>query len=183
MIRDISVPHKELRALKKVFVRQANSEDHLHFGMDDANFGLVSKNIPHCYVAITEEDVPCFRQWLIGAKENEKIKEFWGDSYPTLNEDEALIENAFTIPKFRGIGIMPYAMNLIAIKAMDFGAKIVITFTPEDNVNSLRACHYAGFRPYILRTEKWFLFRKTTTFRDIPEDLLDYYNKILGNRK
>ncbi len=182
MKRDLTIPIRPVRSLKKIRIEVAKPEHHIHFEMDHQNFGIVKHNIPNCYVAVTEDGVPCFRQWLISSSQNEKIREFWGDSYPELAANEALIENAFTLPKYRGFGVMPHAMDLVAQKAEEFGAQFVLTFSPEDNVNSIKACHYAGFRPYIMRTENWFLFRKKVTFSDLPDDMIEFFKKITLSR-
>ena len=73
---------------------------------------------------------------------------------------------------------MPSAMSKIAEKAKDFGADSVITFTPIENTNSLRGCHFAGFTPYSLRIERWFFFLKSVEFVDLPQDVQEYYNKL-----
>jgi GNAT superfamily N-acetyltransferase len=181
--RDLKTTINPVRTFKKVDVVLATPEHHQHFWMDNFNNGIVERDIPSCYVALTEDNEPCFRQWLIAAKYNDAIIDFWGHSYPYLKEDESLIENAFTIPKYRGFGIMPYVMDKVAQKAREYGARYVICFTPAENKNSLRANHYAGFRPYILRTEKWFLFRKKIEFSEIPAELMEEYNTLTSRIK
>ena len=148
--------------------------------MDLQNNGLIEKQIPNCYVATNTEDIPCYRQWLMGPKQNIKIQEFWGKAFPVLKEDEALVESIFTIPTFRGKRIMPAAMARIAEKGNDLGIRWVITFVAIDNIPSLKGCHRAGFLPYVLRTEKWLLFKRTITFENVPKELMAIYSINVG---
>ena len=181
--RDLNLVFKNPDSLIDISVRPFRAEDKAHFTMDLQNDGLIEKNIEHCYVAINKEDIPCYRQWLMGPDQNMKIQEFWGKTFPTLNEDEALLESAFTIPAFRGKRVMPAAMARIAEKGNELGVRWVITFVGIDNVPSLKGCHRSGFYPYILRKEKWFMFNKTVTFENIPKELMDNYSKNINVTK
>ncbi len=66
-------------------------------------------------------------------------------------------------------------MARIAEKGSEIGARWIITFVSTDNIPSLKGCMRSGFHPYILRTERWFLFNRTVKFTEIPEDLMDLY--------
>lgn len=101
------------------------------------------------YVAIDERDgLPCYAQWLLGARRNDVIASLSG--FPQLAADEALLENAYTPPSHRGLGIMSAAMAAIAERASDIGARYVITLVGIDNVASLKGCHRSGFAPYMV---------------------------------
>jgi len=126
-------------------------------------------NIPTCYVAVTTDNTPAYMQWLMGSQQNESIQIFFNKTFPILKPDEALLENALTLAEFRGKGLMPAAMARIAERAVEVGARWVITFVGEDNIASLKGCKRAGFYPYMLRAERWFLFRRTLTFALLPE--------------
>ena len=181
--RDLNLVFNNPNALIDITIRPFRDEDQDYFTMDLQNDGLIERKIPNCYVAANTEDVPCYRQWLIGPKQNIKIKEFWGKAFPVLKEDEALLESAFTIPAFRGKRIMPAAMARIAEKGNDLGIRWVITFVGTDNIPSLKGCQRSGFYPYILRKEKWFMFKKTLNFENIPKELMDAYSKnIMGTK-
>lgn len=102
-----------------------------------------------CYVAIDQRDgKPCYMQWLIGCTDNQFIRSMGG--FPQLRDDEALLENAYTPAKYRGLGIMSAAMALIAERADDLGANYVLTFVDQKNQASLKGCARAGFHPYLL---------------------------------
>lgn len=144
---------------------------------------LIESELSTCYVAVTESDEPCYMQFLIGAKHNRLIKERFGPLFPKLDKDEALIEAAYMRPSFRGKHIMPAAMGRIAQKAQELGARWVITFVHTENIPSLKGCKRAGFFPYILREERWFLFRQYVSFHEIPPEIRAKYYRTTASPK
>ena len=70
--------------------------------------------IKQCYVAVDENDQPCYMQWLIGPDENQKVQSLFKGGFPVLDKKECLLEGAYTHEAFRGKGIMPEAMSKIA---------------------------------------------------------------------
>lgn len=115
-------------------------------------------DIPTPYVAIDEATgTPCYMQWLMGADQNRKIQaRHWG--FPILARNEALLENAYTPPAYRGKHIMAEAMYLIAERARDFGADYAMTFVAGDNIPSLKGCKRAGFNIYLVHERRDFGF-------------------------
>lgn len=102
-----------------------------------------------CFVAVDQRDgMACYMQWLFGAAENQFVRRMGG--FPELGKQEALLENAYTPAKYRGLGIMSAAMALIAERAEDLGAKDVLTFVDLNNIASLKGCQRAGFFPHLL---------------------------------
>jgi hypothetical protein len=128
----------------------------------DANFGT-------CFVAVTEDDKPCYMQWLFTSQDNEKIRSYFSGLFPELARDEALLEGAFTPEAFRGKRIMQTAMAHIAEKGAGLGARFVITFVGFDNIASLKGCARAGFFPYVRRSQIWRFFRCRTVFGPYEE--------------
>ncbi|CAH8282103.1 hypothetical protein EV196_11072 [Mariniflexile fucanivorans] len=177
--RDLSEETIPPRSLISLSIRPYQISDGKYFLLDKNNYGLIEKNISTCYVAITNDGEPCFRQWLIDSSQNPKIYKFWGDSFPMLKNDEALLENAYTIPKNRGFGIMATATHLISEKGKEQGVKHIITFVDKKNVSALRSIVYSGYKPYTLRKEKWFLFIKKVSFEEIPDELAIFLNKFV----
>lgn len=175
--RDLHKPHAKPRALIDLSVRLATESDADYFTMDNSNNGLIDP-IPECYVATTKDGTPCFRLWMIESKNYFMLNDIWPNTFPELKDDEVILESAFTIPKYRGVGIQPIAVYLTSDKAKDFGANTAITFTSLDNINSLRSLDYAGFKPYIMRKEKYFLFKKSVVFEEISTEDMAFYNKI-----
>ena len=129
----------------------------------DAGFGT-------CFVAVTADGQPCYMQWLFSSRDNDRIQQYFGGTFPRLGSDEALLESAFTPEAFRGKRIMPAAMARIAEKAAGIGARSVITFVGVDNIASLKGCARAGFHPYAHCSQNWRFFRCRTIFRPYDGD-------------
>jgi len=64
---------------------------------------------------------------------------------------------------------MAAAMALVAERGREIGARYVITFVEQNNIASLKGCKRAGFSPYLLRHEKWFLFRRSLSLDKLPD--------------
>jgi len=168
--------------LLKLSFRHYKKEDAPYFDGDNTNDGLVDRNIDHCFVA-TKDNIPVYRVWLMGASQNKKIHDFWGSFFAPLNPNEVLVENSYTVPKYRGFGIMSYAVAKIAEKGLDVGADTAVMYTSSDHLVSLRAGDYAGFHPFKLRKIRWFLFNQKVTYGDITEDLMEHYRKVTKRRQ
>ncbi len=173
--RDLNIAFESPKALINITIRLSKSTDNNYFKQEHSNVGLTEENILNCYVAVNKNDTPCYRQWLIGYSQNSKIQSFFNNLFPILKEDEALLEGAFTLPNFRGKRIMPAAMSRISEKGVDIGARFIITFVNINNIPSLKGCKRSGFSPYILRKEKWFLFKRKITYITIPNELAQKY--------
>jgi GNAT superfamily N-acetyltransferase len=130
---------------------------------------MIEAKLPTCYVAVTEDDQPCYMQWLIGSSENDRIQEIFGDRFPRLAPNQMLLEGAFTLEEWRGKRIMAAAMARIAERAIDHGAQWVTTFVAVENVPSMKGCKRAGFYPYVERTGTWRLFRHRSAFAPLRE--------------
>lgn len=185
--RDLEVPLDTPKARIPISIRELETAD-LAILLPTDRVGLgrkdcieldtrgahVAADIPRCFVAVDERDgSPCYFQWLMGPDENGKIQSFFPPNwFPILAEDEALLENAYTPPHYRGNGIMSAAMAQIAERARGLGCRYVITFVASDNVPSLRGCAKAGFSPYIARTERSFAFGTIVKrhFAELPSD-------------
>jgi GNAT superfamily N-acetyltransferase len=128
---------------------------------------LLRSGLRVCYVAIAPDGKPCYMQWAIPSAENHRAQAVFGNLYPVLGPDEALLEGAYTPPSHRGKGIMSAAMTQVAERAGDFGARWVITFVDERNAASLKGCVRAGFAPYLKRHEKFRLFYRQIRFEPI----------------
>lgn len=173
--RDLSLKFAKPRSLISVSTREFQQGDEVYF-KERKNDGLINE-FQTCYVAVTKDGTPCFHLWLIDASQNEKLKKAWGNTFPTLSPDELLVENVYTVPKFRGMGIFPAVLHEIVDRSVDLGAKNLISFGEVSNVNMSRSFAYAGFEPFILRRKKWFFFKKSITFEGIPSDLMNEYYK------
>ena len=130
---------------------------------------LLQSGISTCFVAIGPDGTPCHLQWLITAKENAKVRAEFGNLFPALEPDQAMIEGAYTPERYQRLGVMAEATARVASHAPEFGARWVIGFTEEDSHPSLKAAKRAGFRPYLRRVESWRLFRHRITFIPLAE--------------
>ncbi len=130
---------------------------------------FLRENLPTCYVAVTEDNEPCFMQWLIAPTENDKIQAYFDGLYPPLKPNEALLEYGYTLDAYQRKGIMPYGLARIAEKAQDFGARWVMTYVEHQNIPSLKGCKRAGFVPYLELTRTRVLFWQQITHTPLPE--------------
>ena len=181
--RDLSVPFEAPAATIPISIRLMREDDVPHLiGTDDPalsgtgrlerlnRLNMIRAGFKACYVAVTDEDVPCYMQFLIGPDENDLLRTHFRGLYPTLTPEEALLEGAFTPEAFRGQRIMPCAMAQVATKAAEFDARWVITYVGTDNIASLKGCKRAGFVPFQEREERWRLFHQSVSFRPLPPD-------------
>ncbi|HET8666748.1 MAG TPA: GNAT family N-acetyltransferase [Terriglobales bacterium] len=180
LCRDLRTPFAVPAAKVVTHIRPLLRTDDLSFLNDDAEpaselltrvgqLRMLKADLPTCYVAVLPDGKIGYMQWLIGASENEKIMANFGEQFPSLQCTEALLEGAFTVPAYRGLGIMANAMAQIAERAINLGAHRVITFVGKENGASLKGCERAGFSPYVTRHESWRLFRRKINFVAIAE--------------
>lgn len=180
--RDLSEPFEAPSAKVALTIRQLRESDlSILLGMDTERISdrgayvrmqrrhFFREGIGQCWVAATEDDEPCYMQWLLPGSENAHIERYFHGGFPRLAADEAMLEYAFTPEAHQGKGIMPAAMARIAEKAADFGAQRVITFVDRENVPALKGCQRSGFRPYLVRHDRWRLLRRRVTFQPLPE--------------
>jgi hypothetical protein len=178
--RDLTIPFSGPSAKIPFVVRPLSSSDDLAT-LDPRQPGISSEEmfwrlaqqrllqsgLQTCYVAIGPDGKPCFMQWVILPSDNDRLRGTFGNLYPTLAPDEALLEGAFTPDTSRGLGVMSAAMAQIAERAAEGGARWVITFVDENNVASVKGCLRAGFAPYLKRQEKFRLFRRQVAFASL----------------
>jgi RimJ/RimL family protein N-acetyltransferase len=179
LCRDVSVPFAAPPAKVPVTVRPVRPDDDLSFIADVPELpaqaaeerayqrSMLNADIPTCWIAVDSDGTACYMQWLISARDNPRIQEWWRGLMPELRPDEALLEGAYTADSHRGKGIMAHAMALIAEQARDIGAQKVITFVSKDNIASLKGCERAGFAPHLDRRESWTLFRRRVRFQPL----------------
>ena len=179
--RDLTVPFAAPPAKMELTVRPLAPQDDLSFLDIDPGLPsdvtvarldqrrLVAAQLPTCWVAVGSDGKIVYMQWLIGPKDNHRIRAQWGSLFPRLGPDEALLEGAYTVESARGQGVMAHAMARIAEAAAHMGTRWVITFVADHNVASLKGCKKAGFSPYVERRQSWLLFRRNVVFEPLPE--------------
>lgn len=149
-----------------------------HFTPSDCNtlkegqrhIRLVKANIPQCYIATIDTGIPVYRNWLFKHTENQKVNDYFGSIFPQLNENEAIIEGVFTHPYYRGMNFMPNAIYKILNLEQHRHLTNVLAFVQSNNKASLRGFQKMGFKPFMIRTEKWRFFKRSVAFIAIPEE-------------
>ncbi|MCK7590486.1 hypothetical protein M0G43_07880 [Subsaxibacter sp. CAU 1640] len=169
MIRNLNKEFSPLKARIELEIRLFEDADLNEMNEKFRHIGFIKQNIPHCYTGVTVDNIPCFRTWFMKSEQNEQIQNYFGDLFPLLKEDEALIEGVFTNPKFRGQKIMPYVIDKISKQEHFNGINKVMAFVKISNVPSLKGFRQAGFSPFIIRHEKWRFFKRTIIFEPLNE--------------
>ena len=110
---------------------------------------FVAKGARNGFVAIDERNgAPCHVQWLFGPADNGFLRRLGG--FPVLEQGQAIVENVYTPPAYRRLGIMSAALALIAERATEIDARQVFIFVGTTNWFSLKGCQRAGFSPVML---------------------------------
>jgi len=139
---------------------------------------LLTQNIPTSFVALDQSSSrPCFIQWAFDSSQNDFIAHFFKGRFPRLKPGQILLENAYTHPDYRGQGVMPVAMSLIADTLATRGATEVMTFVETTNVPSLKGCIRAGFSPFVTRRDLSLCrgLKRSRVFEPIlPNTTLDF---------
>lgn len=182
LCRDLALPFANPSAKIPISVRPLEDRDLAALFPDEADciderleiarrLAFVEKGARGGFVAIdARNDTPCYVQWLFGARDNDFVRRLGG--FPVLEAEQALLENAYTPPSYRGLGIMSAAMASIAERAKDIGARTVLTFVDDRNIASLKGCRRAGFYPDLLhhRLRLAFGLIARDRFEKLPEN-------------
>jgi len=128
---------------------------------------LFATGLETCYVALIEDEIPVYIQYLVLPDQNDKVVEAFGESIPQLDQGEALLEFAFTLEQYRALGVMPHVFAELAKEAKSRGACRVVTWVGQPNPTMLRYLGRIGFVPFAIRTERYRLFRKTVRFERV----------------
>jgi len=117
----------------------------------------------HCYFARTRNGQPAYMQWLIYPDENQIIaKRFRYRFYP-LRPNQVMLENAFTFPKFRGLGLLPIVSAELLAIARNQGYKNAIVYIQKNQIVSLNEFLKLDFKiRKIVREYKIFGITKRT---------------------
>jgi GNAT superfamily N-acetyltransferase len=182
LVRDLGVPFDPPEAKIPIAIRELRTGDlPTLLGLDAASMSergpyvrmhrlnFAGRGIGRCFVAVTDDDEPCYMQWLIPSSQNAEVKQYFHGIFPWLGPNEALLEYAFTPESHQRMGIMAAAMARIAERASDFDADRIVTFVDAENVAALKGCHRAGFHPHLMRRDRWRLFLRSVSFEPLPE--------------
>ncbi len=123
--------------------------------------------IPTCYIAETKEGLPCYVEWVFTHRENAAMKRLYGDEFPPLSPDEAMVERVYTLEGFRGKGVMGEVLRQTVDRLKAQGCRKLITFVSPANKAAMKAFQKAGFVPYLRRTERWRCFIRVYSFAPV----------------
>ncbi|MFD0988638.1 hypothetical protein ACFQ1R_00895 [Mariniflexile jejuense] len=154
-----------------ITLREYTDADHKYFKNLPLDDMLINANIPTCYVAVTKDGIPCFREWFIEPSQNEKIKKFFVNNLPQLKPDECIFERAFAVKAYRGLDLYQEVNYLFAKKALNLGYKWSISCIDLDNILSLKAAHKLQTTPTKLLVIKHRFFTQKPVLIDIPKKL------------
>jgi hypothetical protein len=99
----------------------------------------------NCYVVRNGEDI-AYMQWIILPSENQIIKEKYSAKFYPLASNQVVIENAFTFPRYRGLGYLMYGTSALLDLARGDGYKTAVCYIRKDRVASLNDFTRMGFR-------------------------------------
>ncbi len=125
------------------------------------------QGLVNCYLArVKGTNDPCYLQWMVSSAEMSQVKAALRQAYPPINQDEVMLEHAYTFTKYRGQGLMASVMVKLAALAQTQGYREIITYVGKDNLASLKGCEKAGFRKFRLWQESHLFF---LNFRKLAE--------------
>lgn len=115
----------------------------------------------NCYIAKTTSGDIAYLQWLIYPHENDIIKKYYSNRFNLLRENQVMVENAFTYPKYRGLGLKRDMTNELLKEAKKRGYTSAITYVRKDLIHAINDHIMNGFKITKLVTEyKIFGFTK-----------------------
>ncbi|MFB9057593.1 hypothetical protein ACFFU9_12665 [Mariniflexile ostreae] len=155
----------------EVSIRPYRDSDYEHFKGLPLDDMLLNANIPTCYVAVTQDGTPCFREWFIEPSQNEKIKSFFGHNFPSLEEDECIFERAYAVERYRGMNIYSVVNYHLGKKALELGYRWAVSCIEISNIESLKGAIKLEARPHKLQVTKWRFFVRRTVYVEIPKKL------------
>ena len=112
-----------------------------------------------CHLALTDSGDVCHIAWLLSARHNDLIQSQYPSGTGRLREDEVLLENIFTFPRYRGKGIMLSVTLHLADLARKKGFRRVVAYVDIENTPSLTGFNRAGFYSFGEEKEKRRFFR------------------------
>ncbi|OQX94399.1 hypothetical protein B6I21_09505 [candidate division KSB1 bacterium 4572_119] len=110
-----------------------------------ARIQFYERGFHNCYVMKIDNKIAYF-QWLIYPNENENIRKYFKRTFYSLQDQQVMIENAFTFPEFRGRGYLPYVSRLLLNKAKNDGYKSAIGYIKNDKITSLNEFFKMDFK-------------------------------------
>ncbi|MFC1782203.1 hypothetical protein ACFL02_01290 [Planctomycetota bacterium] len=99
----------------------------------------------NCYIIKIKNEI-AYLQWLIYPSENRIIKQSYRRKFYLLGDKQVMIENAFTFPKYRRLGFLPFGTSQLVNKAAAQGYKSAICYVREERIIMLNEFSRMGFK-------------------------------------
>jgi CelD/BcsL family acetyltransferase involved in cellulose biosynthesis/L-amino acid N-acyltransferase YncA len=123
----------------------------------------------NCYIARTADtNEICNIACIIFPTDDEKVAGKFRSWFPRLQEDEVILEGAYTFEKFRGKRLHPSIIIDRLRICKEKGYKRVLAYIEEKNVASLKGAERTGFKQYGSAPELKLMF---LTFRKYSRPL------------
>jgi replicative superfamily II helicase len=100
----------------------------------------------NCYVVRNSLNKIIHLQWIISPNENSIITEKYPTHFRKLQKKQIMLENAFTFPKYRGIGLFPVISKDLLFMAKKEGYKYAIVYVKKDAIYAINENIKIGFR-------------------------------------
>lgn len=100
----------------------------------------------NCYVLKNKNKEIACMLWVVYPSENEIIKKHFKKKFYPLRDNQVMLENVFTIPKYRGFGFSPTATIEILNLVRSQGYKSAIIYSRKDRIDSLNDIMKLGFK-------------------------------------
>ena len=114
----------------------------------------------NCYIARTSDTNEMRSiQWLVTSQDI--IEMGWENRFPKLKEDEVMIENTYTLERFRGKGVHRAAAYQLDEILRREGFRRIVVYSAEENIPSLRADKRVGYQVFERVLERRILFHVT----------------------
>ncbi len=123
------------------------------------------------FVAVTAEGKPAYLQWLIPPSQNDKVADYFGPLFP-LDATTLIVEGAWIPPEFRKANVMGEGLSLVteAAAAVSPEATGAVCFPELRNKGAVRGSARGGYVISEIRTDRWRLGRRTTSFAPATAD-------------
>jgi len=110
-----------------------------------SRINFYNKGFYGCYVMKTGDDIASL-QWLIEPKENPIIEKHYGRMFYILHETQAMVDNVFTFPQYRGRGYQSLISRNLLKLALERGYTTAIVYIQNDRISTLNEFIDMGFK-------------------------------------
>ena len=107
----------------------------------------------NCYGVANSRDEIVYLQWLIHPSDNKTLQRQYPRKFYPLSNNQVMVENAFTLPTHRGLGLMSTVSLQLLHIACDEGLKSAICYIRKDRISPLNEFIQMGFKITKIATE------------------------------